>query len=61
MADTVTVKFANFSGEHKPGDSAEVEVDVAKRLVSDGIASYATVPEAKKAGAPAEEAATKRP
>ena len=60
MADTVTVKFANFSGEHKPGDQVEVDVDEAKRLVGDGLASYATVPEAKKAGADPSEAATKR-
>jgi hypothetical protein len=56
----VTVVFAHFNGDFKPGDKAEVEIDEAKRLVTDGIASYATVPEAKKAGADPSDAATKK-
>lgn len=60
MADKVTVKFTAPSGDHKIGDTADLEVSDAKRFVRGGVAVYATVPDAKAAGAPAETAATKK-
>jgi len=56
----VNVVFANSAGEYGPGDQAEVTIEDAKQLVTDGIANYATVSEAKKVGADPEDAASKK-
>lgn len=60
MADNVKMKLVAHHDGKKPGDTVEVDAATAKRLVSGGVAQYATVPEAKKVGAPPEAAATKQ-
>lgn len=64
MADEVKVKLTGHEWVddqlHAPGDEVTVPVDRAKALVAGGVAAYATVPDAKKAGAEPEAAATKQ-
>lgn len=59
MADSVKVQLSAHYDGKKPGDKVEVDQATAKRLVNGGVAQYATVPDAKKAGAEPEAAATK--
>lgn len=60
MADKVTIKFTAPSGDHEIGENADLEVSEAKKFVRGGVAVYATVPDAKAAGAPPDAAATKK-
>lgn len=42
MPDKVEIIYAHHDGDRKPGDRAKVDSDVAKRLVRNGRANYAT-------------------
>lgn len=56
----VSVTFAAPHENHKVGDEARVEEDVARTLVGAGVACFSTVPDAKAAGGDPADAATKR-
>lgn len=60
MADKVTVKFGAPSGDYQIGDTADLDPVEAKQYVRAGVAQFATVPDAKRAGADPETAATKK-
>lgn len=56
-----SITYTYPQDKHSVGDKEDVDPVEAKRLVRAGVAVYSTVPEAKKAGADPETAATKRP
>lgn len=60
MADKIKVQMSNPHDGHAVGDKVDLDPVDARRYVRNGVAVYATVPEAKKAGADPDEAATKR-
>ncbi len=57
---SVEIQFAHPYKNHVAGDRAQVDESEAIGLVIDGIAVYATKPEAKKVGADPEQAASAR-
>lgn len=52
--------WRNEGRDYVPGDRVAVDDDLARSLATSGVASPATVADAKSVGAPSDEAASKK-